>query len=192
MNTIHKYKGWKPTYYTAVDSRIMREFGDEIVEAYADIPKFIPTPNLDAWRGDNFFRFYFRPGPLWPNSQAGLWPTNLLSKDGISYSNVMTVAMQLAYFMGFKTMLIIGMEHKPHKGQVHFWGTDHGMPADPPVNDWLEAYSILVHGMGEQGVKILNISENTHVSDAIIPQDNWRKYVKENFNAETTVIPTYH
>ena len=30
MNTIHKYEGWKPKYYTGVDNRLMREFGKDI------------------------------------------------------------------------------------------------------------------------------------------------------------------
>lgn len=178
MNTIHKYEGWKPTYYTAVDSRVMREFGKDIVEKYADIPKFIPRPNLDEWKGPNFYRFLFRPGSLWPKRQQALWPSGLMTEDGISYSNVMTVAMQIAYHMGFSTMLIIGMHHKPLWGREHFWGSDNGMPGIPPVNDWLKAYEILVQGMAEQGVKILNISEDTFVPETIIPRADWREYAK--------------
>ncbi len=178
LNTIHKYEGWKPNYYTAVDVRVMREFGKDIVEKYADIPKFIPRPNLDAWQGPNFYRFLFRPGSLWPKRQQALWPSDLLGADGISYSNIMTVAMQLAYFMGFITLLMIGVEHKKGYGQVHFWGQDRGMPDYPPVDDWLKAYEILVRGMAEQGVKILNISENTYVPETIIPRADWKQYAK--------------
>jgi hypothetical protein len=182
MNTIHKYEGWMPTYYTAVDARVMREFGKDITEKFRDIPKFVPRPNLDLWKGDNFYRFYFRPGSLWPKRQQALWPSNLLSEDGISYSNIMTVAMQLAYFMGFTTMLIIGMQHKTNYGQDHFWGCDHGMPAQPPVQNWLDAYKVLVNGMAEQGVKILNISEDTYVPEEIIPRGNWRDWSKHEAN----------
>src|SRR5258706_6635029 len=51
MNTIHKYNGWKPTYYTTVDNRVWREFGNEIEQVFSEIPKFIPTPTLDCWQG---------------------------------------------------------------------------------------------------------------------------------------------
>ena len=64
MNTIHLYDGWMPTYYTAVDRRVMNEFGAAIVEKFANIPKFIPSPKLIRWRGPNFFRFHNRPGRI--------------------------------------------------------------------------------------------------------------------------------
>lgn len=176
MNTIHLYEGWRPTYYTAVDSRVMREFGEAIADRYADVPKFIPTPNLDAWQGENFYRFYHRPGPYWSREQASKWHPDILTGDGITYGNVMHVAMQLAFYMGFTTLLIVGMEHKPLKAQDHFWGTDHGMSAAPAVDDWLYGYEILVRGMAAQGVKVLNISQDTYVPDEVIPHGDWRQY----------------
>lgn len=188
LNTCHLWDGtWKPTYYVAVDARVMREFGKEIDAKFRDIPCFLPRPNLEDWKGDNKVYWYFRPGSLWPKRQQSLWPSDLLSKDGIVYSNVMTAAMQIAYFMGFTTMLIIGMEHKEHLGQDHFWGCDHGMPADPPVQNWLDAYTVLGKGMAEQGVRVLNISENTCVPESILPRDDWRKWR----NHETTDIHTH-
>ena len=178
MNTIHLYAGWKPTYYTTVDTRVMREFGEAIIKQYADVPKFIPSPNLDKWQGENFYRFYHRPGPYWPDGQSKLWPSELMSDIGITFSNVMHVAMQLAYFMGFSTMLIIGMEHQHAKAQSHFWGCDHGMPAYSPNDNWFEGYKVLREGMAEQGVKIINISANTFVPEEILPRDDWQKWSK--------------
>lgn len=175
-NTIHYYDGWKPTYYTAVDTIVMRNYGDEIDNIYSGIPCFIPTPNLDQWGGNNKFRFYHRPGPLWPRCQQSLWPSGLLTEQGITYSNISHVALQLLYYMGCKTILIIGMEHKRFKQQEHFWGCVQGDPIHPPEN-WFEGYKILVEGLAENGVKVLNISENTHVPADIIPQDDWRNWL---------------
>lgn len=172
MNTIHKYEGWMPTYYTAVDSRVMREFGDEISEKYRDIPKFIPRPNLDKWQGENFYRFYHRPGPLYPASGLAM-SANFLDKPGITYGNVMHIAMQLALFMGAATILIIGMEHKPFKAQEHFWGCDHGMTATPPIEDWWAGYKEIVQN---SKARILNLSVGTFVPEAIVPRDDWKKY----------------
>lgn len=176
MNTIHLYEGWRPTYYTTVDSRVMREFGEAVYERFADIPKFIPTPNLDKWQGENFYRFYHRPGALWPDSQAKLWPSGLLTEHGITYANIMHIAMQLAYYMGFTTLLMIGVEHKEHKAQDHFWGCDHGMKAAPDTTEWLKGYKILADGMKAQGVKIINISEETGVSTDILSRDKWSNW----------------
>ncbi len=177
MNTIHLYEGWKPTYYVTVDQRVMREFGDEILERFEDIPKFIPRPNLNKWQGENFYRFLHRPGPIFKDNKV---PNNVrtLDSEGISYRNVMHVAMQLAWYMGFTTMLLIGVHHKPFKGQVHFWGTDHGMPANPPTDDWFQGYVEIVEKMREYDITVLNISEDTYLDADIIPRGDWREYAK--------------
>lgn len=175
MNTIHRYEGWKPDYYTAVDSRVFNEFGREIVERFADIPKFIPRPNLDIWQGENFYRFYHRPGPLFPMNGKPMMYDRLM-EDGISYGNIMHVALQLAAWMGFTTLLIVGMEHAPLKAQDHFWGCDHGMSATPPVGQWLDGYKEIVGHMSANGIRVLNISENTHVPEDVIPRSDWREW----------------
>lgn len=155
----------------------MREFGRDIEAKFADIPKFIPRPNLDEWRGRNFYRFYHRPGPLFPLNGKPMLYDRLMSSDGISYGNIMHVAMQLAAWMGFTTILMVGVQHKPMKAQSHFWGCDHHMSATPPVKQWLDGYREIVENMKQNGIKVLNISQDTHVPEEILPRDEWRKYV---------------
>ena len=180
MNTIHKYEGWKPTYYTAVDSRAMREDGKQVNEKYKEIPKFLPRPNLDEWQGENIYRFYHRPGALYPRNGKPMHYDRLMDKDGISYGNIMHVALQLAAWMGFSKMLIIGMEHKPLYAKSHFWGTDDGMHEGAPVQQWLDGYKEIVQHMNAAGIEVLNISEDTYVDENIIPRDDWRKYESKN------------
>jgi len=175
MNTIHKLEGWEPTYYTAVDSRVMNEFGKEINKKYKHIPKFLPTPNLDAWQGENIYKFYFRPGPLYPRNGVPM-TADFRSETGISYGNIMHVAMQLAAWMGFTTMLMIGVHHKPQKARAHFWGWDDGMSSEPPVEQWFDGYKEIVSHLKERGVSVLNISEDTHVPADILPRDDWRHW----------------
>jgi hypothetical protein len=91
---------------------------------------------------------------------------------------VMHVAIKLAYYMGAKTILIIGMEHDLQNQQAHFWGRDEGMPPTAPLNEWLEGYRQLTEGLQANGVKILNISENTFVPDEVIPRDDWKNWIK--------------
>jgi hypothetical protein len=170
MNTIHKYEGWKPNYYTGVDNRLMREFGKEIADKYCEIPKFIPT-GLKDWQGDNFVIFNHLANDL----KNGWKPETL--KDGITYHASMHVAIQLAYWMGFTTLLMIGVSHDPQDGQPHFWGRDEGMPKTVPLSDFFMGYKVLVKGMKERGVNIVNISENTHVPSEIIPRGNWKDYL---------------
>lgn len=170
MNTIHLYDGWKPDYYCAVDKRVMVEFGKEIVEKYRDIPKFVPSPNLDKWQGENFYRFLHRPGD-WTGGRCAAQKESMI-RDGITYKNVMHVAIQIAWYMGFTTMLMIGVHHKPYKAQVHFWGTDHGMPATQPTDVWFEGYRHFT----KQNFKLLNISQDTYLPADVIPQDEWQKW----------------
>lgn len=172
MNTIHLYDGWNPDYYTAVDNRIWREFRNAIEEKFADIPKFIPFPDLDIWQGKNFYRFYHRAGTL---IQYPPTSSTLLS-DGLVFGNIMQVAMQIAAWMGFTTLLLIGVHHKPGQARNHFWGVDKGMHEAPPVQQWLDEYDQLTRHFRRHGIQILNISEDTHVPETILPRGDWREW----------------
>lgn len=174
MNTIVLYKGWKPDYYIAVDRRVEKEFGGRILSRYADVPKLIPNRMSREWTGQTFHRWDHNPGPLWSSEKGALWQNDIEGK--INYGNVMHVAMKIAFYMGAKTILIIGMEHNPKTGQPHFWGTDTGMPVHVPLKEWLEGYRQIVNGLHNHGVEIYNISPGTFVPEEIIPRDDWRKY----------------
>lgn len=169
MNTIHKWIDWNPTYYVAVDHRVYREFGEEISRKYKYIPKFVLSNKLDEWQGDNFVRF--------PQSLKSDIRLDDL-ENGIAGTNVMHFAMQLAYYMGFTTLLIIGMQHKLDAAKAHFWGTDDGIRNPAPLLEWFRMYREIVKGMAARGVGVLNISEDTYVPDEVIPRGNWRDYEK--------------
>lgn len=172
MNTCHLWEGtWKPDYYCAVDQRVMREFGKAITGKYADTPKFIPRPNLDAWQGENFYRFYHRPGPLLVGSPKR---AELLD-DGLCFGNVMQVAAQIAAWMGFTTLLMIGVQHDTGRAQAHFWGWDDGMHA-PPVGQWLGEYRQITGHFAAHGIRTLNISADTHVPADCLPRGDWRDW----------------
>ncbi len=180
MNTICLYEGWKPTYYVAVDRRVWHEYGTLVEKKFGDIPKFIPTPKLLRWRGKNFCRFRNRTGPLYPKGKENLWQDVINEQTQITWGNVMHVAIKLAYFMGAKTILIIGMEHKPHNAMAHFWGDDEKMTPDSvPLNNVFKGYQQLVAGLKTHGVKIYNISKKTHVPKDVIPQDDAENWINK-------------
>lgn len=174
MNTIHKYEGWQPDYYVAVDHRLYREYGNEIAEKYRGIPKFIPSPNLDEWQGENFVRWHHRPGSL---SLDGI-------EQGMTYSNVMHVALQLAFYMGARTILMIGVHHKHGDPTAHFWGRDEGIKDAPPLGRWMDDYRYLSDAMYRRGVDIWNISEDTHVANQVLPRGDWMKW--RSYESKTT------
>lgn len=186
VNAIHLYENWKPTYYTAVDRRNMLEYGDKIAKQYKDIPKFIPTPRLTAWKGENFFYFKNFQGPLWPGNGKNLWQEDFINEPLI-YANIAHVGIKLAYFMGASKILVIGMEHRPHAEDRHFFGIDVGMSADTNNKDsrhWLRGYKELCDKLSTNGVQLINISQDTYVPENILPRDDWHKYVTQNEEEE--------
>lgn len=179
MNTIHLYEGWKPTYYVALDRRVLVEFGEAIYKKFKDIPKFTPKPKLLRWRGDNFYRFHNRVGPLYPKGKENLWQ-EINEHTQITWGNVMHVAIKLAFYMGAKTILIVGMEHKPHKAKNHFWGEDVGMASeDANLKDIYKGYTELVAGLKSHKIKIYNISKETYVPETVIPRDDAENWYRE-------------
>lgn len=183
VNTIYRYEGWKPTYFVGVDHRLEVEDGAAIAEKYADIPKFIPQPDRNDWQGKNFYRFYHRPGDFW----VGGWNPDhpdALTRRGISYYRIMGAVFQIAYFMGFSRVLLIGVQHKPKSDDEpnapieHFWGADKKANPDQPFEHWFIEYK---HWASSNLAEVLNISEDTYVPDDVIPRGDWRDWanVKE-------------
>lgn len=178
LNTVHLYKDWTPTYYTAVDVRLAQEFGASILERFTNIPKFIPD-RLAFWaeqsKADNFYQFKMRHGFLWsPNDADGLWQNDI---DNMTFSNIVHVAIKLALYMGAVKILIIGMEHAPDQGKLHFWGEDQNGVNDVPLGEWFEGYKQLVEGAKSKGIEILNLSPETYVPESIIPRADWKDFV---------------
>jgi hypothetical protein len=191
VNTIYKYQGCKPTYFVGVDERLEREDGKAISDVYQDVIKFIPYPDRDSWQGENFLRFYHRAGDVIAGGKLPNQP-RALTDIGIGYRKIMDAVLQIAWYMGFTTMLMIGVQHKPDDQQAHFWGPDLKSIPEKTVDYWFSGYSEVRRAMGES-VRVLNISEDTYVPDEVLPRDDWRKWANKTtvtqapFYGEVTV-----
>ena len=176
-NSIFKYSDWKPTYYVGVDERLKIEEGENIKAAYPDVPKFIPTPDWDDLQGENFYRFNHRQGGN--IFIGGQLPNDVNAmKRGITYRRILGAVFQVAFYMGFSRLLVIGVQHKPGTERDHFWGHDKGVIVEQPLVHWFDEYRHWVNcGLAE----VLNISEDTYVPEDIIPRDDWRNW----YNVET-------
>ena len=139
------------------------------------VPKFIPWPNLDHWQGDNFYRFYHSPEPF-PPIDAGRLRNPDMPDIGLTYGNIMHIALQLAAWMGFETILMIGVEHKPSEAREHFWGFDAGMSEFAPVADWLKGYKEIAAKLAGMGIRVLNISQDTYVPEDVLPRGDWKDW----------------
>jgi hypothetical protein len=171
LNTIFYYEGWKPTYYVAVDAVMEERYGEQVKEAYPDVPKFIPS-ELSTWQGDGFVYFKpFRQGISVP----GVPITNRDAPNkGIGFTNSMTAAMQIAVYMGFSTMLMIGVEQKPGDLITHFWGADPQMPKSQTDEHWNIGY--LDVQRSNPHLRVLNISADTFVPENVLPRDDWKNW----------------
>lgn len=176
-NSIVEWQAFRPTYYVTVDDRVRREYGDQVLERFGEIPKFIPVPNLEGWRGPSFYHWLHRPGPLWPAP----WPLKqtALMDPGITWFCCPHAMMQIALFMGFKTLLVVGMDHSSNRKE-HAWGVDAGMPGPTDSSGWWEHLEDgtrqLMAGFAEAGVRMLNISPGT--CERALPKGDWRDWMK--------------
>lgn len=176
VNTIYKQTewDWKPTYYVGVDERLKLEDGAALAKVYSDVPKFIPTPDWDDLDGENFYRFQHRTGYNFFVGGHTPKDSTALTKDGITYRRIMEAVFQIAWHMGFETMLMIGVQHKPETRNQLFWGTDHGEPEKDFA--WEEeGYKFFKDALP---ARILNISADTYVPENILPRDDYQKWIK--------------
>lgn len=183
VNTVYRYEGWKPSYFVGVDHRLMVEDGAAIVERYRDIPKFFPRPDFDELQGENIYRFAHRyaHGDLYVGGQLAN-QREALTKHGITYYKIMDAVLQIAFHMGFTTMLMIGVQHKPAStdepdaDREHFWGLDAKAHKNQLLGSWFIGYSTFSRMMAGAGVRVLNISEDTYVPEDVLARDDWRNW----------------
>jgi len=183
VNTLYKQTDWdwKPTYYVGVDERLEREDGAAIGEVYRDVIKFVPYPDRDSWQMENTYRFYHRAGDVIVGGRLPNQP-RALTDIGIGYRKIMEAVLQIAWYMGFSTMLLIGVQHKPGAYREHFWGLDRES-VEQPQDFWFTGYQEMVNAMGAS-VRVLNISEDTYVPEHVLPRGNWKLYCKPQYVEE--------
>jgi len=94
---------FRPTYYVSVNELVLSQFVNEIINL--PMPKFLNW-NLRHLYGFRDDIYYFRLGlGLWDRFEPEI--VHPLSGGG----TVTFVAMQIAYFMGFSKVILIGVDH---------------------------------------------------------------------------------
>ncbi len=97
--------GFIPTYYAAVNALVIEQCAEDI--ARLSVPKFV------SWRSRNDIRFTDDLIFLRTSYGGGYYPH--FSKDPVNIlwegATVTYIALQLAYFMGFDTAVLIGVDH---------------------------------------------------------------------------------
>jgi hypothetical protein len=95
---------FRPTYYVAMNELILEQFSEEIQEL--DIPKFL------NWNRRRFFNL--------ENTNIKFLKSKVVIKDSFQFDisqplviggTVTFVALQIAYYMGFRKVILIGLDH---------------------------------------------------------------------------------
>jgi len=178
INTIYRYPKWKPDYYVWVDRGVAEvvPIWQEVIASYSSVAKFIPTPDFDEAKGENIYRFKHRPGiDLYIGGQLAN-QKKALTEFGITYRRIWGAALQIAWWLGFKTILLIGIQHKLGARKEHFWGL---ADYDPASDFYWEELDLLDCSHMMRDVRILNISEDTYLSEKVVPRGDWRDWRKD-------------
>jgi len=96
--------GFTPTFFTSINHLVLDQFADDI--RALNMMKFVDFTHRDAFPEENGF-CYFRIPP----SLSDAFQTDL-TKPMASGGTVTYVSLQLAYYLGFTKVIIIGMDHR--------------------------------------------------------------------------------
>lgn len=177
-NHIHLRENFTPTYYVAVNALMLDQSLSEI-ESLTSNYKFIRDNYADRVNGSvpiksNFFdRFSY-------------WPEYWINEGG----TVTYVALQLAFWMGFKRILLVGVDHdyvfegapneehflgepdRNHFDERYFWGSKWNNPdlAQSETSYW---YAKRVFEANYRD--IFNCSTRTKLE--VFPKADWRDFV---------------
>ena len=172
LNRINLMDDFEPFYHVAVNPLVLEQFGTEILNDYKGkvrrfflrqdwlpkVPGLSEQPAVVPIRSLSNEKFYVDP-------RAGLY-------EGFT---VTFVAMQIAYWMGFKTVLLVGVDHSyetegaPNEEKVMEDDPNHFHPEyfkgakwnNPDLVKSEQAYQLAREAFEADGRKIINLTEGT-------------------------------
>jgi GT2 family glycosyltransferase len=110
LNRGYLMTGLPITYHVAVNPLVLKQWGWELAELQAEA-KFWPIDRLPdttrLWHPGNVYGLRLTPQPGWqPDAERPMWEGH----------TVAFVALQLAFYMGFRRAVLIGFDHEPAPG----------------------------------------------------------------------------
>ena len=163
-NRIYLLEGFTPTYYTAINPLVIEQSIPQINAIQAQA-KFIRATMADMI-----------PGSL-PLTSGGFGTFSINPSEYVYEGYTVTyVAMQLAYFLGFTTALLVGVDHKykqdagsntetvwqghdpNHFHPGYFTGTRWN---NPDLRQSTAAYELARSAYDANGRKIINLTPNS-------------------------------
>lgn len=177
-NRIYLLKDFCPTYYVAVNPLVIQQSTEEILKIGSEVLFISESVML---MDDRILRLQSIGYPFFSdNPQRGLY-------EGFTVTYVM---LQLAFYMGFSKVLLVGVDHSyvfdgaPNEQKIAV-GADlnHFDPAyfsdgtkwnNPDLENSEEAYRLARQRYDIAGRTIVNLTPGTKLD--VFPKDDWRKY----------------
>ena len=98
---------WRPTYYVNQDHTLIKELYTKIDAIEAEL-KFIPVDYRNLLSGDNYRYFVLRHKDFFPNRAPFSFDPSKFIAQGFT---VTYGAIQIAVYMGFKEIYLLGVDH---------------------------------------------------------------------------------
>jgi hypothetical protein len=112
-------RGFRPTYYVCSNDLVVQQCARDIEKL--SMPKFI------GWHNRNSIRFTDDMTYLWTRCGLRSWFFTDLTEGCWEGSTVTMVAIQLAYYMGFREVVLVGVDHSyKYNGDPHVAVTSQG------------------------------------------------------------------
>lgn len=199
INLLLDKTDWQPYYYCFTDSLIASKFFDEVY----NMPKkhmFVVVSNTSysslkkhLGRGCIFLRSYYE---LEKNGLPKF--SNDVSKKLIQHGTVTYANIQLALYMGFKNIYLIGVDHnygiskqkdgsinlnkdligKDHFDKSYYNSVEHKKEVPVNIYEMTEAYLSAKKNCDERGVKIFNATRGGKLE--VFPRVNFDDLFNEN------------
>lgn len=127
-------------------------------------------------------RWWIKYQPLWKEfkGQKYTWSEDAAKKFGLTHvlsendiglgmdvihtgGNGGYQAVNLAFLMGFKKIILLGFDMQRTGGKTHFHGDHHGMnnPYDNLFRQWIQNFDLMAKDLRAAGVEVLNATRET-------------------------------
>lgn len=159
---------WRPTYYVNQDHNLIQTFGDKIAQVDSKL-LFLPVEYRKTFSGDKYRFFVLKHKEFYPHKAPFSRDVSRFLAQGFT---VTYGAIQIAMYMGFKEIYLLGIDHnyniirdaigKPVKmdsvGKNYPEGMQQYMNMNslPRVEETTIAYETAELVSRRQGVKIMN------------------------------------
>ncbi|MFV8826469.1 6-hydroxymethylpterin diphosphokinase MptE-like protein [Alkalihalobacterium sp. APHAB7] len=184
---------WRPTYYSVIDNMVAKNKSREI--SCLEVNKFIAS-DLKSYFTNSKNVLWLRRLPFQYQGKKQVYKFSEDIAQGIySGFSVVYTQMQIAYYMGFRKLVLLGVDfnydftqdtinkkiivNEQKKNHFHVDYFKNGEKWNKPeLKKQYEAFRAAKIFLDEKGVEVVNASRNTQLD--IFPTVNYDQVVKEN------------